>query len=373
MMKKIPPTKVNIPNEDYPVIFEEMKDCLDSGMLTIGKYTKRFESSLSNLLHNKPVVGVSSGTSALEISGMCFDVKDFEVIIPANTFIATPLAFTRIGAKIRFADCDSFFGTITLNEVKRLHNERTKAVVIVHIGGIVAPESLAIKEYCEENNLILIEDAAHAIGSSVDNIQAGTIGDAGTFSFFATKVVTSGEGGAIVLNDNTHLNDCNIYRDQGKKDFSTNLHVLPGSNWRMSEMHAILGYHQLKHLDSFIAARKKTVDHYISRLGSEKLQFVLPPENSISNWYKATALLPEEVNTQKLRENLALKGISLGGEVYKVPCHKQPIYSNEYGEEVLKNTGSFCSQHICLPLSAVMSPDEVDSVCDELIKELKKV
>ncbi|PGL70169.1 hypothetical protein CN925_13355 [Bacillus sp. AFS055030] len=313
---KVNPTKVVIPMEDQELIFEDLKEVFSSGRLTLGGFTQRFENELKELLASQYVSAVSSGSSALEIACLSLELKSKEVIIPSNTFIATPISFIRNGAIVRYADCDPHFGCITLDEIKRLHNSNTRAVVVVHIGGIIVPEILSIRDYCKKNNLLLIEDAAHAIGASLKDIQAGTFGDIGTFSLYPTKVITSGEGGIVVTKHKNLHSEFEIYRDHGKLDFSNNLHVRFGSNWRMSELHAILGYFQLKRLTNFIDARNKVALTYKSEICNERIKFVSPVEEGSTNWYKVFFILEEGIDRESFKSKLKDRGVLCGGEVY---------------------------------------------------------
>ncbi|OHX40716.1 MULTISPECIES: DegT/DnrJ/EryC1/StrS family aminotransferase [Cytobacillus] len=365
----INPTKVHIPDEDQENIIKKMKEILNSGQLTLGPYTKEFENKISNITSDQYVTAVSSGTSALEIVALTFNLKDKEVIIPSNTFVATATPFLRVGSKIRFADCDPFYGSITLEEVKRLHTKDTRAVVIVHIGGIIAPDSLLIKKYCEDNDLILIEDAAHALGSSILGKPAGTLGEVGTFSFYPTKIVTSGEGGAITTKNYNLSEESRIYRDQGKVDFYNNYHTHVGSNWRLSELHAILGIFQLDRINEFIERRSKVVKAYLDQIKSEKIKIVTPPPGSESNWYKVMAIVENGISRDELKVKLSQEGVKCGGEVYTAPCHTQPIFKNTT-KSSFPNSEYFSNQHLCLPVSVVMSDDELSYVCEKLNNRL---
>jgi perosamine synthetase len=372
------PTKVHIPKEDEQKIFEEMSKVFSSGMLTLGNFTKRFEESLSAKLGGQRVIAVNSGSGALEIAGMALGLQEGEVIIPSNTFVATAASFTRIGSTVVYGDCDPKFGALTLEGIKKSHSERTKAVVVVHIGGIIAPEIKEIAAYCKEHNLFLIEDAAHAIGSTFEGEYAGTFGDIATFSFYPTKVITSGEGGCITTNDPSIEEECRIYRDQGKKDFNTNLHVKLGSNWRLSEIHAILGYYQLHRLDEFITNRAYVAESYRNKIKHDHIEIIFPAGNSTSNWYKAIAILDENIDRDIFKKRLAEKGVRCGGEVYNVPCHLQPNLSLASMEKIdytkeLPNTISFAERHICLPISAVMEEKEINHVCKVINEELTNI
>ena len=186
---KIPPVKIIFDEREREKIKEQIDGVLISGFLSLGKYGSEFESEYSNYLGVKYGIATNSGTSALEIIFRSLSLRDAEIIIPTNTFFATPAAVLHSGNKVRFADCDLSL-CVTKESIEKQITSETRAVVVVHIGGIVAPDIVAIKEMCKEKGLFFIEDAAHAQGSSLGGVKAGRFGDAAAFSFFATKVMT---------------------------------------------------------------------------------------------------------------------------------------------------------------------------------------
>lgn len=360
--------KVLIEKKDRKKIYEEMDDIFESGMLTLGKYTKRFEEKLSENLLGQDVITTNGGTSALEIAALALELEGHEVIVQSNTFVATPVSFIRAGAHVTFADCDKKYGALTVDEVKRLHTKKTKAVVMVHIGGIISPEVIKIQKYCKNNDLIFIEDAAHALGSKFESSPAGTFGDIATFSFYPTKIITSGEGGAITTKNKELSEKFKILRDQGKKDFNSNIHTQFGSNWRLSEVHAIIGYHQLNKLDQFIKSRKKVAEIYKNNLLNLGLEVILP-ERGISNWYKIIAKIDSKLNKEVIKKALINNGVKCEGEVYLLPCHKQPIFLPN--NVSLPTTEEYTSSHICLGISSNMTEENAIEQ-SKLIKEVMK-
>lgn len=161
--KEIPPVKPYFPKEDIQLIQQDVKKILNSGMLTLGEYTKRFEKEFAQLCNVQHAVAVNSGTSALEIALRTMGLRrGDDVLVPTNTFGATAAVVVLIGAKPVFTDIDSKTLCINSENIRKHLTNKTKAVIVVHIGGLVCPEIKAIKEICEDHNLILIEDAAHA-------------------------------------------------------------------------------------------------------------------------------------------------------------------------------------------------------------------
>ena len=221
----------------------------------------------------------------------------------------------------------------------------------------------------------LIEDAAHAHGSTLNGKKAGSFGIAAAFSFYPTKVITSGEGGMITTNEEAIYQRSMVFRDQGKAGFYGNVHTELGYNWRMSEIHAAIGLSQFLRLDEFIADRRKVARIYDSRLAeiSGLKSVPMPPETG-SNYYKYVALLDKDFDRSPLKKEMKEKyNIGLSGEVYELPCHLQPVLQNLYGhdEEEFPVAEDMCRRHICLPVFARMTEEEANYVADCLMEVLK--
>jgi len=365
---RIPPAKIHFPDEDREVILREIDEALKTGQLTLGKHVRRFEESFAGQVGARYAVAVNSGTSSLEIPLRSFGVRDQTVLVPTNTFFATPAAVVHAGGRPRFVDADPATLAVSLDGIKRRLTGDTAGVIVVHIAGIVTPEMHAIRDFCKARGLFLLEDAAHAHGSSVDDQAAGTFGDAASFSFYPTKVMTSAEGGMIVTDDERVYQDALIYRDQGKADFLTNAHTRMGYNWRMSEPHAIIGRAQLNRLDEFIAARHRIARIYDEGLGEIQGITALPlPPTCRSNYYKYIALLDETLERRALKRLLRDEyGVGLSGEVYETPAHVQPVFEEYLDAEEFPVALDLCRRHICLPVYATMLEDEARYVLASL-------
>lgn len=371
-MPNIPAAKIVIPESDRREILALIDESLRTGALTLGPLTKQFEQGFAALTGSKYAIAVNSGTSALEIPLRALGVEGREVIVPSNTFFATPAAVLHAGGKVRFADTDPSTFALSLETVRRAVTPQTAGVVLVHIGGIVSPETPAIAAFCKEKGLFLLEDAAHAHGSTLGQKSAGTFGVAASFSFYPTKVMTSGEGGMIVTDDERIYKEALQYRDQGKEGFTTNFHVQLGYNWRLSELHAAVGISQLKRLPEFLADRRRAAGEYTARLSAIKgLTPVLPAAGSLSNFYKYIVRLEPGIDRARLKKNLKENfGVSLSGEVYEIPCHRQPVFA-PYATEALPGADEACGRHVCLPVYAGMTTAEVDQVVGALSSALE--
>jgi len=372
-LRNIPPAKPYFPQEDIQQIRNDVEKILQSGMLTLGAYTKRFEEGFAQLCGIKQAIAVNSGTSALEIALRALGIgRGDEVLVPTNTFSATAAVVLMAGAKPVFTDINAESLCIDVKNIQRYLTKKTKAVMAVHIGGLVCPEIRAIEEICRDHRLFLIEDAAHAQGSLLDNKPAGSFGNAGCFSFYPTKVMTTGEGGIITTNDEALAKKAIILRDQGKESFNSNIIVEVGSNWRMDEISAAIGLSQLQRLPEFIRRRNEIARYFDKELSD--LSWFKPlhvPRNAVSNYYKYVAFLASEVSREDFKQKLREKGVRPSGEVYWPPLHMEPVY-----RRLLKvKDGDFpvaedvCRRQVCLPLYSQMTSEEAKYVTEK-IKEV---
>lgn len=365
----IPAAKIYFPEDDRKAILKQIDGILESGQLTLGRYGKEFEQRFAEYVGTRYAVAVNSGTSALEIILRALDIEGASVVVPTNTFVATPASVIHAGGKVIFADITDNL-CLDPASVRSRINKDTKAVIIVHIGGLIPPQIDEIEQICQEHGLLLIEDAAHAQGSTLDGKKAGSFGIAAAFSFYPTKVITSGEGGMITTNDENIYNRALVFRDQGKAGFLGNIHTELGYNWRMSEVHAALGLSQFARLEEFIADRRKIASFYDTAL--EKFNKVAPvkiPSGAKSNYYKYAAVLTDSTDRTALKKGMKEKySVGLSGEVYELPCHLQPIFKTLYGFKggEFPVAEDLCQRHICLPVFAGMTDEQARYVVESL-------
>jgi perosamine synthetase len=362
---RVPPAAVYFPPEDRAAILAQIDECLRTGQLTLGRLGRELEERFAAYVGVKHAIAVNSGTSAIEIPLRALGVEGREVIVPANTFVATAAAAVAAGARVRFGECDPSTMALDPEKLAEAIGPDTAGVVVVHIGGLVTPHIDELRRICDEAGVFLFEDAAHAHGSTHGG-QAGTFGAAGSFSFYPTKVMTSGEGGMIVTDDDRIAEEARIYRDQGKASFLTNLHTRLGYNWRLSEPHAAIGLAQFARLDEFIAHRQQVARQYDDALSALPLKPLVVPEGARCNYYKYVAFLPDGVDRAALKKTLREDfGVGLSGEVYDTPLHRQPVFEG-VATGSLPGAEWLCERHICLPVTAVMTDDDVDIVVASL-------
>jgi perosamine synthetase len=369
---QIPAAKIYFPEEDKKSLLAKVDEILSTGQLTLGKYGKEFEEEFAKYIGTKYAVAVNSGTSALEIILRALDIAGHSVIVPTNTFFATPASVIHAGGMVIFADIADNL-CLDPESMEKSIRDDTKAVIIVHIGGTVPPQVREIREVCQKRGLFLIEDAAHAQGSTLLGQKAGSFGIAAAFSFYPTKVITAGEGGMITTNDERLYRRAGIFRDQGKSGFERNLHVELGNNWRMSEIHAVIGIYQFRRLEEFVAHRRKIARVYDEGLDEVNgLTPVRMPEGVESNYYKYAAFLDRGIDRDAVKKELREKyAVSLSGEVYEIPCHLQPIFSGLSNEGDFPVAEDLCRRMICLPISAIMTKEEAEYVVNCLRRVLR--
>jgi len=393
---KIPILRIPFSPEDKEFITSTISDVLSSGMLTMGQYTKEFEDLFKKFVGSKYAVATNSCTSALEIIVRALKIEGKSIIVPTNTFLATALAPMHSGNKVIFADSDPRTFCLDPDDLKKRVTNDTAAVVLVHIGGIITPAYYEIKEFCEERNIYLIEDCAHAHGSSIDGKKAGALGVAGAFSFFPTKPLVTGEGGIITSNDEVLFKNASMIRNQGKNPELGNRISEFGHNYRISEITAVLGVQQLKKVDKIIAERRKIAKWYDELfVDVENVAPLAIPSNVFSTYYKYIAYLPEKYDRNEVKRRIKEKyGVSLTGEVYTDLCHAEPIWQKYTYCGKLRGTSVECKKwprcgcdkpqdgfpgatylskhHICLPLYLGLTREEVKYVVDSLNRVLNE-
>jgi perosamine synthetase len=358
---------------------------MDTGMLTNSEYVIRFEQKFNEVQKlSGDCVAVNSCSAGLFLIYQALDLAGHHVVVPTNTFFTTAAAAIHAGAIVSFADCDPDTLCVSLDTIREACTEDTKAVVVVHIGGVIPPDMEEIVHFCTDNNIYLIEDCAHAHGCSLNGKSAGDFGYASAFSFYPTKILTTGEGGIVHSMDSDLLCKIRALRDHGKTDSSTNLHTLLGFNWRMSEFAAILGYSQCSRLREFVEKRSNAAAIYDAVLedagltGSLKYE-VFQKNGLISSFYKyvfKVNLTAEDKTLLKSRMREEFN-ICLSGNVYDTPLHEQPIFADYLGTSVLPSecpvAEDVCRNHICLPIYSDMTSGQAFVVADNFRKVFQQI
>ena len=297
-------------------------EVLDSEQWSHGEMNRRFEEAWGEWA-GLGAVALGSWTggalAALEFAG----VRGEAVLCPSNTFMATPLAILAAGGRPVFVDCDREDLCASLQDVEaKIARHRPRACVLVHIGGHLAFASEAIAQLCRDEGVFLLEDCAHAHGASWNGRKPGSFGDAGVFSFYATKTVSTGEGGLLVSRHREVLDFARAYRDYGKPD-----HRVAGLNFRMSEFTAALGVIQANRLDDIVAWKNEVAREVLDPAHPGRLRL---PDGMTSGLYKYIVFEQLERST---------------GRVYDQPCHRIMATADH-----LPSTDWVAQNHSCVPL-----------------------
>jgi dTDP-4-amino-4,6-dideoxygalactose transaminase len=370
-MIPVPAAKIQFSAEERLWIAERIQEVLASGQLTLGRYGAEFEQRFAAFCGRRHAVAVNSGTSSLEIILRTLGVEGKDILVPTNTFFATAAAVIHAGARPVFLDMDPESFAVAPEEVEKRLTSRTAGLVVVHIGGIVSRRILELRDLARRKGLWLVEDAAHAHGSAFQGTKAGAFGVAGSFSFYPTKVMTSAEGGMIVTDDDRLAEEARIYRDQGKASFTQNAHVRMGYNWRMSEPHAIIGLKHLERLPAMLKDRQAIAGIYDGGLkSSRQVETLQVPADGECNYYKYIVVLKARQDRKALKALLRQRyGVSLAGEVYEEPLHKQPVFAS-YVDHPLPVAEDYCARHLCLPIFSGMEEAQVRQVLSALEQSL---
>jgi perosamine synthetase len=366
------------PEEDIKYILHEMEKLLKGdGLLSMGKNVQKFEKDFANYIGVEFAITTTSGTSALEsILAATSITKGAEIIVPSQTFIATVSSVVQKGARPIFAEINNNF-LLDFEDMKSKITNKTKAVICVHFAGLIDENLLEIKSWLRERGIILIEDAAHAHGASLDNKKAGSIGDAAAFSFYSTKNMTTGEGGMITTNDELIAEKCRSIRSRGL-DMRAGYEIFNelGTNQRMTEFQALMGITQLKRLNEFISHRNKVADTYtkclkpLLEIGS--IQLLEVNKNRIIHaFWRYIIFLTNEQDRDQIRNNMENHSIKIDWP-YQPLVHLQPIMQKLYDtkKEDLPFSERLSETHICLPIHIGISIDNARHIGNTLIKYL---
>jgi dTDP-4-amino-4,6-dideoxygalactose transaminase len=297
-------------------------EVIDSGHWSEGEMTKRFEAAWE-AYNGVPAVATGSWSggalAALHFAG----VQGETVLCPSNTFMATPLAALSAGATVQFVDCNREDVCMSFADFEaRAERFKPRAAVLVHIGGHIAFDTLQIAEYCAENGIFLIEDCAHAHGAEWNGRRAGTYGDAGVYSLYATKTITTGEGGVLVSSRPEVIEHARAFRNYGKPSYK-----VPGLNFRMNEFTAALGLVQIERLPEIVAFKNAVAHSELDPRYASRLEL---PDRMVSGLYKYIVFDWLERST---------------GRVYDEPCHRIMGHDVE-----LPNSDWVARNHSCVPL-----------------------
>jgi perosamine synthetase len=369
-VRKFPILQPDIGDEEINNLLE----CANTGWISSqGRFIKEFEVDFSGYLNGGHAVAVSSGTAALQLGMLALDIgANDEVIVPNFTFGASINAIIHVGAIPVLVDVDPETWTLSLKAIEAAINKNTKAIMPVHLYGQSAHID-EINKIAKNNNLHIVEDCAEALGGTYKKRLIGRDGDATCFSFFANKLITTGEGGMVVFKDKKTADKAKIMRDHGMSPQKKYWHEFAGVNFRMTNMQASIGVAQLKKINNFLLKRKNVFQRYDKNFKSNS-QLLLLPKNSWSenSYWLYTLVVSEftEKKRDKLLKALSDRGIDARPGFY--PLHKMPPYQKYSNGSDYPISSFLGTSTINLPSSPGLTFDEIDHIAQIVINELER-
>lgn len=346
-------------------------DALQSGWISgSGKYVNQFEEQFAEFCNAKHAIAVFNGTVALHLALIALDIQPGdEIIIPDLTYIASANAAVYCGATPIFADVDPVTWTLDPIDVKSKITPRTRAIMPVHLYGHPA-EMDELLELARQHQLFVIEDAAEAHGAEYKDRRVGAIGDIGTFSFYGNKIITTGEGGMIVTNNDDFMRRIRLYKGQGMDPERRYWFPVIGYNYRMTNIQAAIGVAQLERIDWLIERRIEVARWYLEELAETELVLPVQEEWAKNVYWLFSVCLPEGIDRDLLMAQMEQLGIETRPFFY--PLHQMPPYYNAKGNTLYPVTTRVASRGINLPSSAKLKREEVQAVCMALKHCLKQ-
>ncbi len=367
---KLPLYKIYSDDEDVNIISKIIKR---GEQWALGPEIEEFEDAIKNYVGTDYCVSLNSGTSALHATLLAYDIKkNDDVIIPSFSFISTANSVLFVNANPVFTDIEEIFLGLDPIDVSRKINSQTKVIMPMDYGG-TSCNITELKKIAESNNLILIEDAAESLGSSFNNHKVGSMSDASIFSFCGNKVLTTGEGGAVVTNTKHIYEKLKLIRSHGRIDNinyfqnpSNSDYVGLGYNWRMSSLTAGLGISQLSKLDKIIKMRQDNAGYISSKLS--KIPQIRTPNSSENNeniFQMYSILLTSENLRNSLHEFLIEKEIF--SKIYFTPIHTTDFYKEKFpNTRKLPITEKISKTILTLPMYPNMTMEEKNYLVDSI-------
>ena len=359
--------------------FDSVIETMQSGWLTMGPKTLEFEEAFKQYIGSDYAISVNSATAALHLAlnAVGVGIED-EVIIPTNTFIATAEAVVYSGAKPILCDVEENYHNLDINLIEQLITPRTKAIIPVHFGGNPCDMD-GIKIIANRFNLKIIEDAAHALPSSYKNKKIGTLSDAVCFSFYATKTLTTGEGGMVTTNNSKIAEKVRVQRLHGIngdawKRYERNndwyYEVIDlGYKYNTTDIQSAIGLVQLEKLEWMRDERKMIAEKYKNAF-SGKLDFIEENIKNESSWHLSVIKIG---NRDELHQKLKEKGISTS--VHFIPIHKHPYYKKIFSltNEDYPVANLVFEQSLSLPIYPGLGETEVEYIIKYVLENAEDI
>jgi perosamine synthetase len=364
---------VNFPligDEEIEAVAKVLRSSVLTGRVRSGPWVKRLEEDFGEFVGARYAFGVNSGTAALHLSLMAAGVgAGDEVVVPSFTFIASAEAVVLVGAKPVFVDINRDTYNIDPEKIEKAITRKTKAIIPVDLYGLPC-DMKSIREIADKHGLVIVEDAAQAHGAMYMGKPVGSLGGLVCWSFYASKNMTTGEGGMITTSKKEYADRIPYMRAHGEKEeyFSSML----GHNYRMPEVEGAIGCVQFGKLPRFLEARRRNAMRLTEMLGKVKrLQLPVEPEGFRSSWYLYTVRLEDASEAERNRVVEKLRVKNIGATVYyRAPIHLMPYYRRFGGFRLLESERA-SRQVFSLPVHPAVTEKQVEYIAETVVELLK--
>jgi len=342
---------------------DAVSDVIRSGLIASGEIVTHFEDEFAEYLGSNYAVATSNGTSALHAGLLAVGIKPGdEVIVPSFTFIATASSVSMCNAKPVVADVEYETGCIDPDSILEQITPKTRGVIGVHLFGQPCDVN-ALKDICDDHNLLFIEDCAQAHGAQYHGKKVGTFGDIGCFSFYPTKNMVTGEGGMITSNSDRISEKVRILINHGQKE--KYLHTEIGYNYRMTNIAAAIGREQLKKLDPMNRARQENAEYYTAHIVKNGILCPCIRSQCTHVFHQYVIRVREEtgVTRDMFADELFKKGVGTAVH-YPIPIHEQPVYKDKVDGSLCIVSKELSEEILSLPVYPSLTPEERLLVCN---------
>jgi perosamine synthetase len=349
-------------------ILDGISDILSSSRLMMGPYLAKLEKDFAVHTGTAHAIGVNTCTTALQICLEYYGVRGFDVLTPAASFTTDLSASRWCGATPVLVDIDRATLSFDLADLERKLTPQCKGIIWVHLTGLISPQYRAITEFAKRHNLFLLEDCAHAQGAVVEDGKAGSLGSAGCFSFFPTKLMTCGAGGMITTNDSALDRFAREMRLFGRSQ-DTGEVVREGNDWFLDEFRACIAGAQLSELDTMLSRRRAIAERYCGRLANQPGISLLDFPSAANVYYQFTVFLDPRLKSTEIGKALRESHGIQAKRIY-LPVHEEKIF-REYDSPTLKNAEDALHRSLCLPIHPEITDGEADRIAAALIGEVR--
>ena len=377
---KIPFGKPLIDGEEIKSVINVLK----SGIYAHGPISKLFEKKFCNFTGAKYSTTVSSCTAGMHLFYFALGIgRGDEVIVPAQTHTATAHAVELVGAKPVFIDCDSSTGNIDPKKIQKKISKKTKAICVVHFLGIPV-DMKRINLIAKKNKLLVLEDCALSLGARYNKVHTGLLGDAGVFSFYPAKHITTGEGGVLITKNKKILNRIKLLKSLGinkifleRKTPGIYDAIDVGFNYRMSEIHASIGVKQIEKIKKFIQKRKKNF-YFLKKIFQKNKNIYILDANSQkykNSFYCMNVILSKKLSKNRMEIIRYLNKRNIGTSIYyPQPVPRMSYYKKKYGynKNNFTNAAIISDRSISLPVGPHLTLKDLKYISENFLNSLEK-